>query len=295
MFKNLKNIPNIHFESNNEQILGIDIITIENLQKRTNNLDHNPEKPHQLAFNMLLFFTEGHTEHLVDFVWIDVKKNSILHLSKGQINAFKFNNDVKGIIILFTEDYLKKQLNILPKNEVIRLFKPQLFSPKIQIQESSKISKYIQLLFDEFDNEKQELNRQDIFDSLFSIIFSKLETIQQQQTFYIKESKKLVEIINFKNLLSNHFSDSRNANFYAQKMNITYKHLNNICKEVLNTTAKQFIDEFIILEAKRKLINSTIKSSELSYKLGFEDPTNFIKYFKKFTGLTPNSFKKNFI
>ena len=88
-----------------------------------------------------------------------------------------------------------------------------------------------------------------------------------------------------------HFTESRNADFYAKKMNITYKHLNVICKEVVNITAKRFIDEFVILEAKRQLINSAVKSTELAFSLGFEEPTNFIKYFKKFTGLTPNRFK----
>lgn len=88
---------------------------------------------------------------------------------------------------------------------------------------------------------------------------------------------------------------SRNANFYAKKLNITYKHLNSICKDVADVTAKQFIDAFIILEAKRLLINSEMKSTELAYTLGFEEPTNFVKYFKKYTGLTPNTFKNDYI
>ncbi|MBI0400047.1 helix-turn-helix transcriptional regulator [Cyclobacterium marinum] len=53
------------------------------------------------------------------------------------------------------------------------------------------------------------------------------------------------------------------------------------------------MDDFIILQAKRNLINSTTNSAELAYKLGFEDPTNFTKYFKKNTGLTPKSFIKS--
>ena len=68
--------------------------------------------------------------------------------------------------------------------------------------------------------------------------------------------------------------------------------LNHICKEVIQKTAKQCIDDFIILEAKRNLINSGIKSTELTYQLGFTESTNFVKYFKKHTGLTPNQFKK---
>ncbi|MFY0631733.1 MAG: helix-turn-helix domain-containing protein [Flavobacteriaceae bacterium] len=290
-----KEIPNIQFESKYSKIKGIEIITIESLIQRKENLDHFPEKAHQLDFYMLVFYTEGETEHLVDFVWHKVKKNTLFYLTKGQINAFKFNRNIKGHLIIFTEDYFKSQLNKLPKNAVIRLFTSHLFSPKIQIPESSNVPEYINLLNDEFYKEKNEFNKSNIINSLYTVIFSKLEQLKKHQTFYLKESQKLEAFLNFKSLIDQHFTESRNADFYAQKMNITYKHLNTICKEIVDITAKQFIDEFIILEAKRKLINSEIKSTELAYSLGFEEPTNFVKYFKKHTRLTPNSFKKQYI
>ncbi|WP_249037449.1 helix-turn-helix domain-containing protein [Lacinutrix venerupis] len=112
---------------------------------------------------------------------------------------------------------------------------------------------------------------------------------------HLRYERKVVIFLNFKSLLEANFSTNRNADFYAKKLNITYKHLNEICKEILNVTAKQFIDAFVILEAKRLLINSEIKSTELAYKLGFQEPTNFVKYFKKHTKFTPNSFKKEYI
>ncbi len=161
--------------------------------------------------------------------------------------------------------------------------------------ESSNTSNYIHLLFDEFYKDRDEFNKMNIIDSLYTIIFSKLEQLKQYQTFHLKENSRLETFLKFKSLLERHHSLSRNADFYAQKMNITYKHLNIICKEIVDTTAKQFIDEFVILEAKRKLISSTIKSTELAYSLGFEESTNFVKYFKKHTGLTLNTFKRQYI
>lgn len=288
-------IPHIKFKSGYSKIEGIEIITLEDLISRKEDLDHFPEKAHQLNFHMLVFFTNGETEHLVDFIWHKASKNTLFYLSKGQVNAFKFNEGLGGYIILFTEDYFKAQLNKLPKNAIIRLFASQLFSPKIQIPESSNTSDYIHLLFDEFYRDKDEFNKKNIIDSLYTIIFSKLEQLKQYQTFHLNDTDKLEAFLKFKSLLECHFRESRNADFYARKMNVTYKHLNIICKEVADVTAKKFIDEFIILEAKRRLINSTVKSTELAFSLGFEEPTNFVKYFKKHTGLTPNKFKTKYI
>ncbi|MCH3882174.1 helix-turn-helix domain-containing protein [Tenacibaculum aquimarinum] len=291
----LNKIPNIIFESQKPNNRGIEVITIESLAKRKNLVDHDPQKAHQVAFNMIVFYTEGESKQLVDFVWHTVKKNTIIHLSKGQVNAFQFTNSLKGFIILFTEDYLKKQVNSLPKNEIIRLFNSQLFSPIIEVPSDSNVEEYIHLFAKEYFNSSENYNQENIYSSLHTIIFSKLERLKQYQTFHLKRSDKLNKFLDFKSLLETHFSKSRNADFYAEKLNITYKHLNTICKDIISLTAKQFIDEFIVLEAKRLLVNSEIKSTELAYSLGFEEPTNFVKYFKKHTRFTPNQFKKDYI
>ncbi len=285
-------IPKVFYKSKNHEVEGIEIISIQDLARRVNQLDHNPEKPHQAAFYMFVFYTNGNSKHLVDFVWHEVKAHSLVYLSKGQINAFKFSTNIEGYIILFTETYFEKQLTKLPKDTIIRLFNTQLFSPKIQIPHSANVITYVELFYEEFYKKDNNYNISKIINYLYVIIFSKLEELKKHQTFHIKESVQFETFLKFKKLLSLNFHRSRNADFYAQQLNITYKHLNTISKDIINQTAKQFIDDFIILEAKRKLINSTIKSTELAFVLGFEEATNFIKYFKKHTGLTPNQFKK---
>ncbi|MDO7173540.1 helix-turn-helix domain-containing protein [Mariniflexile sp. AS56] len=290
-----KDIPNITFNSTKPDNKGIEILTIESLSIRKNDILHNPEKAHQVAFNMIVFYTAGATQQLVDFVWHEVKKNTIIHLAKGQINTFQFTEGLKGYILLFTDDYLKKQIHSLPENEMIRLFNSHLFSPKIQVPEASNVPTYFELFYEEYSNTNEDYNQENTYNALHSILFSKLERLKQYQTVHLKRSDKLNTFLNFKALLEDHFNKNRNADFYAHTLNITYKHLNSICKDIIKVTAKQFIDAFVILEAKRLLINSEIKSTELAYSLGFEEPTNFVKYFKKHTGLTPNSFKKDYI
>ncbi|WP_452229913.1 helix-turn-helix domain-containing protein [Lacinutrix sp. MEBiC02404] len=290
-----KDIPHIEFDSKKPDNSGIEIIKIEDLNARKDDAeDHHPEKAHQVSFNMIVLYTAGESKHLVDFVWHRVKKNTIIHISKGQINAFQFTPELKGYILLFTEPYLKKQINTLPKNEIDRLFNAQLFSPIIHVPIDSNVEKYMRLFDEEYSNSQESYNQDNTYNALHTIIFSKLERLKQYQTIHLKRSDKLKAFLNFKSLLATNFNTSRNADFYAEKLNMSYKHLNTICKETVAITAKQFIDEFIVLEAKRLLVNSEIKSSELAYSLGFEEPTNFVKYFKKHTGFTPNQFKKQY-
>lgn len=289
-----KELPQIPFQSGNFQVEGIEIITLQSLMQRRTDLDHYPEKAHQIEFYALVFYTSGETEHLVDFVWHEVSPHTLIYLTKGQINAFSFKEGVSGYLILFTEAYFRRQLNKMPDTEVLRLFNSHLFSPRLQIPQNSNVHQYITLLFDEFYDGKETFNKANTINALFTVLFSKLEQLKKFQTFHIKESDKLQRFLQFKALVEKEYTHSRNADFYADKLHISYKHLNSICKAIIDRTAKQFIDEFVVLEAKRQLINSSIKSTELAYALGFEEATNFVKYFKNKTGLTPNKFKKTY-
>ncbi len=286
-------IPKIKFKSKFPEIKGIEIIRLEGIAKRQSDLDHEPQKPHQVGFYQLIVFTKGDTEHLVDFVWHKAQKNSLFYLAKGQINSFKFLPNTEGYVLLFTEEYFKYQLNNLPKDTTLRLLASHLFSPKIQIPGNSNVLDYISILFDEFYTISSSYNKKAIIDSLFTIILSKLEELKKEQTSYIQDSEKLNRFFQFYTLLNKGYTKSRNAEYFADRMHITYKHLNEICKEIMNSTAKQFIDEYIILEAKRRLTKSGIRSTDLAYQLGFKEATNFAKYFKKHTGFTPNQFKNS--
>lgn len=262
--------------------------------QRRKHLNHFPEKAHQVEFYALVFYTRGETRHLVDFVWHEVKTNTLIYLTKGQINAFNFKEGVAGYLILFTEAYFRQQLNKMPGAEVMRLFNSHLFSPKLQIPDNSKVPQYIDLLFAEFYDDREAFNKTNTLNALFTVLFSKLEQLKKYQTYHIEETVKLKQFQQFKNLVEAYYTQSRNADFYAAKMHMSYKHLNTLCKLIIDRTAKQFIDEFVILEAKRRLVNSSVKSTELAYALGFEEATNFVKYFRKKTGFTPNNFKKTY-
>lgn len=287
-----KELPFIHFRPQSKQNFGFEIISIDTIRKSKYRYSHNPEKPHQLKFYTLIFFTEGSGRHYIDFNWYSIRKNTLLYLSKEQVHAFDFSTGLNGHCIMFDENYFLDCLSEFSDDFVFRLFTPQLYSPLLNIPEHSKFMVYFNLLNSEFHNHLSFRNSS-ILKSLFIILVTKAEEIKQKESIHIKESSQTIIVKKFIALIEENFATSRNATFYANKLAITYKHLNSICKEVLGKTAKNVIDEMLILYAKRLLINSELRSNELSYKLGFDDPTNFSKYFKKHTGLTPKLFKND--
>ena len=74
-------------------------------------------------------------------------------------------------------------------------------------------------------------------------------------------------------------------------MNISTKTLYNNVMEVAHITPLQMIDNRIILESKRMLKYTGLRVTEIAYQLGFNDPSYFVKFFKKQTGCLPLEFR----
>ena len=69
------------------------------------------------------------------------------------------------------------------------------------------------------------------------------------------------------------------------------KTLTRACRAMTGQTAKQIVDERVVLEAKRRLAHSDAAVETLAYQLGFSEATNFGKFFARHTGQSPGSFR----
>ena len=119
---------------------------------------------------------------------------------------------------------------------------------------------------------------------------SKRELMFSNNISYLRSRAEEITY-NFEKLIKTTKNKHQPIKFYADQLNISTIYLSECVKKVTGKTAKQVIDEYLILEAKSLLKQSTNTISEIAYSLGFEDASNFVKYFKKQTGITPRTYK----
>lgn len=97
---------------------------------------------------------------------------------------------------------------------------------------------------------------------------------------------------NFVKLVSEHYTQHRNVGFYADKLCLTPKYLSKLIKIASGRSAPEWIDSYVILEAKNLLKYSEMTIKEIVYHLNFPNQSVFYKFFKARTGLTPSEYRK---
>lgn len=289
-----KNIPQVLFEKQHADGLEFEILPLQELYQRDENLlGHSMAHAHRVNFSLIIFIAKGKGNHFIDFKKYPFQKGSIIFIAKEQVQSFEIKSNIEGFIILFTENFIWNTVDYSKSLNYSMLYNYHSNSPILNPKDMSDEGFFT--TFEEINREyyfPDSFAKEEIISSLMNFLFLKAERIFQKN-LNSKREKKLAKPFNtFRNLLIKNYQNTRNASDYAQMMNISYKHLNDICKAVLGQTAKEFIDKYLILETKRHLASSNISIKELTFQMGFDEPTNFIKFFKKHTHQTPSQFKK---
>ena len=96
----------------------------------------------------------------------------------------------------------------------------------------------------------------------------------------------------FIRLLEANYKKHRSIKFYAENMNLTPKYLSLLIKNLSGKLATEWIDEYVILEAKNLIKYSSLSIQEISYALNFPNQSFFGKYFKRHTGMSPKAYRQ---
>lgn len=250
---------------------------------------------HRANFYHIIWFQKGNPNHMVDFQQIELKPNTLLFLNRNIVHQFDGKGDFGGKAILFTDNFFCKTeadtsylLSTFLFNDLLSISKIDLNGIKSPVEE------IFYLMEKELDKNKA-LNQSDILKNLLHSMLLYSERERRNQNFIlISKGIDLEYVMIFKDLLEKNFHRLKQVTQYATKMAITTKRLNQATSKILGISPKQMIDERVMLEAKRLLAHTNHSVKEISFEMGFEEPTNFIKYFRRYSSSTPYEFRGDF-
>lgn len=291
----MQNSPkNISFDKQRHPGIEFDIVELEDIRQRQN-LDHNPRALHRVDFYIFLLITSGKGKHTIDFVEHDFEPGTVLTIRKDQVHKFH-QSSAKGLLLLFTDEFMISHQGASSIQKVSELYNELFFEQKTALSkdELQEYMTVIQLITEEF-HKLIDSHTSSIIRNLLEILLSKTYRKRALSQQVLKDSSYVQSFLKLQNLIEEKCTHSKSVQFYANELNITTKTLNNITQRTINKSCKLFIDEILILQIKRLLINSKLSIKQIAYQSGFDEPSNLFKFFKRYTNQTPESFRLDHI
>lgn len=288
-----KDIPKVKFASN--EVPHIEVMKFDQLVKKLESaVDHNPYVAHKIQFYLILVVSKGHCTHFVDFKSYNLPKGSAIFVANNQVHHFtKSLLKANGFGIVLNSSFIDKYHFLSDNIKLNRLFNYHIGVPLISETELGEDSllDISELLYREY-TASNNFAKSEMLRTLLHVLLLRAERSKEACSL-VKVKPYWLELFNdFKDLLEVEYIESKNARFYAKKMLISYKFLNDIVKELTNITVKAFIDQYVTTEIKRYLASTSLSVKEIAYTVGFAEPANMVKFFKRNAHITPLKFRE---
>ena len=252
--------------------------------------------PTRFNFVFFIALSEGEMEVEIDYVTYKAVKNSLIFIMPTHIiHLNNISSNLKGRILAVSETYAES-LSYLKQQQSNVFFYMQIKKNPVTVFNSQD---YLNL-FSSFDFVRNKIRQHshifynDVINASLKVFFLDLSNLFLSKRKHFTPptlSRKEVHFIDFINILKDNCKNQRNVKFYADKLCITTQYLTSILKEQSGKSARQWIQDALIIEAKEMLKMPYVNIKQVSYKLNFPDQSTFGKFFKKNAGISPLTFR----
>ena len=251
--------------------------------------------PHRHSFYEVLYVTGGSGTHFIDFNAYPIEPHTFYFISPGQVHYWNPTVPVEGNILLFPDDFL-----LLAPADFMVLHELSFFhsvedSPTLQLNEIERlqVASLFRIISEEF--KVHDFRAASVLRSYLHILL-----VQIQRIFANKEAKaeneqgKMAQNLtrHFKQLITKQFVTNQSVQGYADQLSVSVNHLNKTVKTTTGLTPGQLIRREIVLEAKRLFQHTDLTATEVGYRLAFDDPSYFGRFFKREVGVSPGQFRQ---
>lgn len=240
--------------------------------------------------------TEGETSVSFNLREYRLRKDSLFFFGSKNILQVTSDENFKAHVIAITPDFLNR-INIDAKH-ITPLFLQFAYHPCLELSsvESQTLRSFITLIEQEIEGPETRFS-DDIVSGLIAATLYKVGDILNHYLAEHPEMKHAVQnraeeyFRQFMQLLGEHFKYERSVGFYARKLCVTPKYLTTLIKRVSGKSVSEWIDNYVILEAKTLLRFSDMSIQEVAYALNFPNQSFFGSYFRRLTGMSPSQYK----
>lgn len=249
--------------------------------------------PHSVQAVALVLVKNGECTIEINLNEYKLVKNCMLIIVPNQIVQIKNISKDFDFVCLAVSHELIDELSYRIDNISLFIMKFK-DTPFWLINEDNKdnILGTIEFLKNKLEVNKGKIYWKNILENMLLVIFYECLNIIENKRCRQDYSRPRELFDQFINLLSENHRKEHNVQFYSDALFVSPKYLSAIVNSFSSKSAKRWIDEFIILDAKVMLKSTKKPIQEIAYSLGFSDMSFFGKYFKRMTGVSPQNYRK---
>lgn len=252
------------------------------------------------AYFSFVFVKKGSGFYNIDEHRFPYESQTLYFTNPGHIKSYEVNELGDAYMITFTENFLRENVHPDIYHEFPFLLAEIAPPKKLTDKEYATFEVLYKQLFEEFQHDSIYKNR--VLGSLFAVILLKVKELFWASYDPLIEGNRDSQIVkSFKQLLEKAFSKMGSPNpankrpqvkDFADELNLHPNYLNSVIRSKTGKTINDWLTDRTLTTAKSLLKNTSLSSKEITYQLGFSEPTHFNRFFKKHAKATPKEFRK---
>lgn len=254
-----------------------------------------PKDPRRMNFLILALCTEGEATYTLDTQEMRIQKNDVLLiLDRHVVSNFTASKDLKALCIIISVKFFFESIRNVGDVSSLLLLSRNFPVIKLAQEETETFQSYFYLLKTKAAD-KQNKFRRKLVSTLILAMFYDLSNVVQRMlnTDSLRQTRAEIIFTKFIKLLEGNFKQERRVGWYAEQLCITPKYLSETIKNVSRRTPNEWIDNYVTIEMRIQLRNSTKSIKEIAEEMNFANQSFLGKYFKEHVGISPSEYRKN--
>jgi AraC-like DNA-binding protein len=271
--------------------LGIESLRLSELLSRMP--PHHFSRPQRPGFHLLLLFTSGSGDHFLDFRRVSCRPGTLIHARPGQVQQFVLGQTLEADVLLFTPEFLLPAIVDAGGREVGTSIDDVVPDGVAQLEPDALEA--MESVIAAISRAYKKTNGLNISAAILRHLL--YATLYTAASYCLKADAAPVmdgygrTVKKFLMAVERRYKQTRTVEEYAHAIGCSVKSLRRACMMASGSSPKILIEQRLILEAKRLLVHTNSSVQAIAISMGFSEPTNFVKFFRRHGGMSPLEFR----
>ena len=253
-----------------------------------------PTEPRRMNFILIGLCIKGEVMYQLDTQKQVIKPGDILIVSdRHVVDSYRHSNDMEGLCIMMSVHFFREIIQNVSDVSSLFLFSRQHPVMSLEQKEIETFKEYFQVIKQKICDQRNHFRKDLIKTLLLAMFYDLSNIIYRVQNNGKPQTRADAIFTHFIKLVEKNYRQERRVGWYAAQLNITPKHLSETVKNASRRTPHEWIDDYVTLELRVLLKNSTKTIKEIAQELNFPNQSFLGKFFKEHVGVSPSKYRKS--